>query len=182
MHHRLPTASRAPVPKPDPLKDEAWEIWTVRKFQFIRLKRRQAPGVVWRYAYALETKVLLWGGTLNLIWAKHDEHGGLRTGSDGAPLVALRGIADENINIEDVEEVEFSNTGFPYIEPAVPQPLDAPSKLAPGLERIVTPEIGALWGTPGFVFFCERTAEEESQFARSDHEDIVQSFQMRFFG
>ena len=62
---------------------DAWESWTVQAWQFIRLKKRTAPGVVWRYAYALEAKKLVWGGSLRLLWAKHGEYGGLDVDADG---------------------------------------------------------------------------------------------------
>lgn len=35
------------------------------------------------YAYALETKVLVWGGSLRVLWAKYGEFGGLEVDGFG---------------------------------------------------------------------------------------------------
>lgn len=74
---------RTPSPTPSFLDELFGEPWTVVAWQFIRLKPRAKPGVVWRHAYALETKKLVWGGSLKLLWAKHGEFGGVDVDADG---------------------------------------------------------------------------------------------------
>ena len=97
---------------------DAWESWTVQAWQFIRLKMRTAPGVVWRYAYALETKKLEWGGTLRVLWAKHGEYGGLDVDANGGKRLSARQRAPIRATVRmrlDTLSLALAATGGGYI-------------------------------------------------------------------
>ena len=185
---------------------EAWDVWTVKRWQLIKVKRRAraGPNVVWRCtcssrtsfaartttrtpsslwskhtllpclaladAYALENKGLVWGGSLKVLWAAHDEFGGVEVDGSGAPVVGLRSEDDDdNADVDAYEEIRFTNNGFPYCEPAEAIPMKARKGGAP--MKYVEPLTGSLKGMPGFTFFVEHTRISDD-FAIPDEEQF----------
>ena len=68
---------------------EPWNAWSALPYQFIRV-RRGGAGAFWLYAYSLENRGLVWGGSLKIAWALDGMYGGLELDQDhGTPAINL---------------------------------------------------------------------------------------------
>ena len=131
-------------------------VRTGQRYDLLRVRRagRARGPQIWKYAYALETKPLLWGGKLKVVWALNGPRGGLEVCEDGRPVVVM---ADDDVKAQaNYEEIHFDNAGYVQVMQVVPEPPREWGWRTRGtyvLPRMALPKPAEVHGMDGFTFF-----------------------------
>ena len=159
---------------------EPWNAWSALPYQFIRV-RRGGAGAFWLYAYSLENRGLVWGGSLKIAWALDGMYGGLELDQDhGTPAINLYDKTGlDNPNYAEVRDacmhsahnfilcsshaylassqIWFDDMNFVYAEPATPAVREGGGRprVLRATHRIGEPVKTKVNGMSGFVFFCD---------------------------